>query len=98
MKILSVAQCAVGRKNPVASGPHSRVTVWRLEPGDEIHPHVHKGDHVWVVTAGEGSFLTPDGAHAVEAGTVVFVPEGEAHGMRAGREPLVFVSVSAGGE
>ena len=98
MKITRISEHTAERKNPVASGAHSRVTVWRLDPGDQIRPHVHAGDHVWVVTEGSGWFLTPEAEHPVGAGTLVFVPEGEPHGMRASEEGLRFVSVSAGGD
>lgn len=79
----------------LAEGAHARVTVWCLEPGQNIQPHVHAGDHAWTVVDGEGWFLTAEGEHPVAAGSFVFAPEGEAHGMRAGTR-LTFVSVSAG--
>ncbi|MHB8766950.1 MAG: cupin domain-containing protein [Deferrisomatales bacterium] len=83
------------QKSNLAEGAHCRVTLWCLEPGQEIHPHAHAGDHVWVVQEGEGWFLTDTGTHPVGPGSVVFAPAGEPHGMRA-RERLAFVSVSAG--
>lgn len=83
------------QKVPLAQGRHCRVTAWCLEPGQEIRPHTHAGDHVWVVQEGQGWVLTPVSDHPVAPGDVVFVPEGEAHGMRA-CERMVFVSVSAG--
>ena len=79
----------------LSTGAHSRVTLWCLEPGQEIHPHSHAGDHVWVVQEGDGWYLAADGERAVSAGAMVFAPAGEVHGMRA-RGRLVFVSVSAG--
>jgi quercetin dioxygenase-like cupin family protein len=99
MKLTSVEEVlAAGtgeRKLAVADGPHSRVTLWQLEPGQEIQPHVHEGDHVWVVQKGQGWLLTEAGEAAVAPGSLALVPEGEPHGMRAGTQ-LVFVSVSAG--
>ncbi|HEY3488781.1 MAG TPA: cupin domain-containing protein [Candidatus Deferrimicrobiaceae bacterium] len=82
-------------RHPVAEGTHCKTALWCLEAGQEIHPHVHAGDHVWTVVEGEGWFLTEKDAHPVEKGSVVFAPAGEAHGMRAGTQ-LAFVSVSAG--
>ncbi len=82
-------------KNLVATGEHCRVTLWCLEIGQEIHPHTHDGDHVWVVWEGTGWFLTEGGRTPVEPGSVLFAPEGESHGMAADTR-LVFVSVSAG--
>ncbi len=82
-------------KNPVAFGDHCRVTLWCLKVGQEIHPHIHAGDHVWVVEEGEGVYLDGEKEHAVAKGDVIFAPEGEPHGMRA-TTPMTFVSVSAG--
>lgn len=80
-----------------ALGKHSRTTLWGLEAGQEIHPHAHDGDHLWVVVEGKGFFLTDTERVPVEVGSVVFAPEGESHGMAA-ETKLVFVSVSAGGK
>lgn len=85
------------QKTVVAHGTHSRTTVWAMLPGQEIHPHSHDGDHLWVIVEGRGRFLTDKGETKVETGSIVFAPEGEPHGMAAD-EKLVFVSVSAGGE
>jgi quercetin dioxygenase-like cupin family protein len=82
-------------KVALAAGEHCRVTLWCLEPSQEIRPHAHAGDHVWVVHEGRGSFLTSEGEHAVGPGSVVFAPAGEVHGMRA-ESRLLFASVSAG--
>ena len=82
-------------KLSLAEGEHCRVTLWCLEPGQEIHPHAHAGDHVWVVHTGSGWFLSGGDAHPVAVGSVVFAPAGEIHGMRA-ESRLTFVSVSAG--
>lgn len=81
----------------ISKGAHSRTTIWSMEAGQEIHPHAHDGDHVWVVVEGRGHFLTDDARTPVEVGSIVFAPEGESHGMRA-ETRLVFVSVSAGGK
>ena len=86
---------AKASKTALAEGRHAKVSLWCLEPGQDIHPHVHEGDHAWVVTEGEGWFLTADAEQPVSAGTFLFAPEGEAHGMRA-KTRLTFVSVSAG--
>jgi len=85
------------QKTVVAGGQHSRTTVWSVLAGQEIHPHAHDGDHLWVVVEGKGRFLTDQGQTPVSEGSIVFAPEGESHGMAAD-ENLVFVSVSAGGK
>lgn len=100
MKIARIATAATfsaehAHKVSLAEGAHCRVTLWCLESGQEIHPHAHDGDHVWVVEEGEGWFLREGEPVPVEPGTVLFAPAGEPHGMRAGTR-LVFVSVSAG--
>lgn len=82
-------------KTTVVEGKHARVTVWCLEPGQGIHPHVHAGDHIWVVQEGEGWYLSGEEEHPVSPGMMVFAHEGEPHGMRA-KTRLSFLSVSAG--
>jgi quercetin dioxygenase-like cupin family protein len=82
-------------KTVLSEGKHCRTTLWCLEVGQVIHPHEHEGDHLWVVQEGTGWFLTGDNETPVEAGNIIFAPQGEPHGMRAGTR-LVFVSVSAG--
>jgi len=96
-RIDSVAAFLADQANKIslAEGAHCRVTLWCLESGQEIHPHAHAGDHVWVVEQGEGWFLQGENEVPVGPGTVLFAPAGEPHGMRAGGR-LVFVSVSAG--
>lgn len=86
-------------KVTLAETSHSRTTLWCLLPGQHIHPHVHAGDHIWIVLEGEGNFLGPAGAaQKVVPGTVLVAPEGEDHGIdNTGQEGLVFVSISAGG-
>ncbi|GAB4171744.1 MAG: cupin domain-containing protein [Geothermobacteraceae bacterium] len=76
---------------------HSRTTLWCLKPGQHIHPHVHAGDHVWVILEGKGHYLGTDIEKEIAPGTILAVPAGEAHGVRNdGSEGLVFISISAG--
>jgi quercetin dioxygenase-like cupin family protein len=83
-------------KIALAETPHSRTTLWCLLPGQHIHPHVHAGDHIWVILEGTGQFLG-DTPCEVAPGTVLVAPEGIAHGIEnTGQEGLVFVSISAG--
>ncbi len=100
MKITAIANTmAFSQENPskiaLADGGHSKVTLWCMEPKQEIKPHAHAGDHYWTIYEGKGLLLTGDSEHPVEAGSIVFAPQGEVHGMRA-IERLVFVSVSTG--
>jgi quercetin dioxygenase-like cupin family protein len=77
---------------------HARTTLWCLKPGQHIHPHVHAGDHVWIVLEGEGLFLS-DGQEKlpVYPGTILSAPAGISHGIdNTGKAGLVFASISAG--
>lgn len=81
----------------LAETAHSRTTLWCLLPGQHIHPHVHAGDHIWVVLEGEGNFLGAGESRPLSPGDVLVAPAGEAHGIEnTGAQGLVFVSVSAG--
>ncbi|ALC18142.1 cupin [Desulfuromonas soudanensis] len=81
----------------LAETAHSRTTLWCLLPGQHIHPHVHAGDHIWVVLEGTGDFLSNAAPRPLEPGAVVVAPAGQPHGIdNSGSEGLVFVSVSAG--
>ncbi len=82
-------------KTAASKGIHARATVWCLKVGQEIHPHDHDGDHIWYIESGEGWYLNDKGEYKVEAGEIIFAPEGEPHGIRAATD-LVFISVSAG--
>ena len=77
---------------------HSRSTLWCLLPGQHIHPHVHAGDHIWMVLEGQGEFLQEGKtAVAIQPGIVLLAPAGDSHGVNnTGSEGLVFLSVSAG--
>lgn len=77
---------------------HARTTLWCLKPGQHIHPHVHAGDHVWVILEGEGLFLTEGGVEQpIKQGTILSAPAGISHGIdNTGSCGLVFTSISAG--
>jgi quercetin dioxygenase-like cupin family protein len=77
---------------------HARTTLWCLKPGQHIHPHIHAGDHVWVIMEGEGLFLTDDQENLpVGQGTVLSATAGMSHGIEnTGKTGLIFVSISAG--
>lgn len=84
-------------KVALAETDHSRTTLWCILPGQGIKPHVHAGDHVWVVLEGEGNYLSEGEARPIAPGTVLVAPAGEAHGVEnTGDHGLVFVSISAG--
>lgn len=88
------------KANKVALGEtaHGRATLWCLLSGQGIKPHVHAGDHYWVVLEGNGDYLAEGSAPvAVGPGVVLVAPAGESHGIiNTGSDGLVFVSISAG--
>ncbi|MBW2450944.1 MAG: cupin domain-containing protein [Deltaproteobacteria bacterium] len=89
---------AKAEKTILAKTAHTQTTLWCLKPAQKISPHVHAGDHVWVVLEGEGRFLSEasDGIH-VKAGSILSAPAGLSHGIEnTGSLGLVFISVSAG--
>ncbi len=77
---------------------HSRSTLWCLLPGQKIAPHIHAGDHVWVVLEGAGKYLSEEAdPQPLSPGVVLVAPAGESHGVEnSGDSGLVFLSVSAG--
>jgi quercetin dioxygenase-like cupin family protein len=83
-------------KETIWTGDTSRINLINLKPGQEIKPHVHDGDHVWVVLEGRGEFLSSDEeAQELNTGNIVIAPEGEAHGIRNNtNENLVFASIT----
>lgn len=75
----------------------SRTTLWCLKPGQQIKPHVHKGDHIWVVLEGTGRLLGVAGEPELSAGITATLPSGDSHGViNTGSVGLVFLSISAG--
>jgi quercetin dioxygenase-like cupin family protein len=85
-------------KTVLTESDHARTTLWCLKPGQQIHPHVHAGDHVWVVLEGEGYFLSEGlPGWPVRPGTIVSAPAGVSHGIENNSSiGLVFASISAG--
>lgn len=77
---------------------HARTTLWCIKPGQHIHPHVHAGDHVWVVLEGEGMFLSEGQEKLpIKPGTILSAPAGISHGIEnTGSAGLIFASISAG--
>src|SRR5437870_3712401 len=73
------------RFNPVlvAAGAYMKAVLTCLEPGQFIPVHRPGVDMVLIVLEGEGHMVAGDAHEAVHAGSVIFVPAGEARGMRA---------------
>lgn len=83
-------------KEPLWKGDTSGMNLIGLKPGQEIKPHVHKGDHIWIIMEGCGEFLSAEGkSQPVYKGNIAIVPAGEEHGMRNDtNENLVFASIT----
>ncbi len=84
-------------KKTMWAGKTSKINIICLRPGQEIKPHVHDGDHIWIIVEGRGEFLSSDsGSQEIDAGRVAIVPQGEEHGIRNNtKEDLVFASITA---
>ncbi len=83
-------------KETMWTGNTFRINIMNLKPGQEIKPHVHDGDHIWIILEGSGEFLSSEGgAQAIDSSRVVVAPSGEAHGVRNNTdENLVFASIT----
>ena len=71
--------------NPVmvAAGAHMKAVLTCLEPGQFIPVHSPGVDMVLVVLEGVGQTVAGDLQEAIHPGTVIFVPAGEARGVKA---------------
>lgn len=71
--------------NPVmlAAGAHMKAVLTCLEPGQFIPVHRPGVDMLLIVLEGEGQVIAGDQQAAAGPGTVVFVPAGEARGVKA---------------
>jgi len=73
------------RFNPVlvAAGAHMKAVLTCLDAGQFIPAHRPGVDMVLLVLEGDGQVVAGDGQEPVHAGSVVFVPAGEARGLKA---------------
>lgn len=73
------------RFNPVliAAGAHMKAVLTCLEPGQFIPIHRPGVDMLLIVLEGEGELIAGEQQGAAGPGTVVFVPAGEARGVKA---------------
>jgi mannose-6-phosphate isomerase-like protein (cupin superfamily) len=72
------------------SAPNHYVEQLRL---DDQSPHAE--DEVYVVSSGRGRLVTDDGSVAVEPGSVIYVPAGQAHRFTDIEEDLAIVVLFA---
>jgi hypothetical protein len=75
-----------------------RETVRLLQMRDNIASHVHDGvDEIIYVVAGEGAIRIGEEQSPIRAGSLVFVPNGNGHGIeRRGKNPLIVISTLVG--
>lgn len=66
--------------------PGVRLVVFRIEPGQQVAPHVSEATVLLTVISGRGIISGPDGETSAAPGTVVAYAPGELHGMRAESE------------
>ena len=70
--------------------PGSVVGLWLVEHLPVVHPHDHAFYEMALVLSGSGFHVCGDSEEPVQAGTVVFVPPGVAHGYRGCRDMEVY--------
>jgi len=63
----------------------------RVAPGGYTPLHEHPWEHEVYVTRGFGQVESPAGSQPLDPGAAVFVPAGDRHRFRAGREGMDFV-------
>ncbi len=66
--------------------PSVRLVVFRLEPGQQVAPHVSEMTVLLTVLSGRGVISGGDGESEAKPGVVATFAPGELHGMRAGEE------------
>ena len=73
------------RFNPVsvAAGAHMKAVLTCLEPGQFIPVHRPGVDMALIVLEGDGLVVAGETQQAVHSGAVMFVPAGEARGVKA---------------
>jgi quercetin dioxygenase-like cupin family protein len=73
------------RFNPVllAAGAHVKAVLTCLEAGQFIPVHRPGVDMVMLVLEGDGQIVAGDAQEPIHAGSVAFVPAGEARGLKA---------------
>lgn len=75
--------------------PSMSAGIYRLAAGAEDKQTPHAEDELYVVMKGRGAFVVGNERHAVEPGTILFVPGGAAHRFVDLTEPLEVVVVFA---
>ena len=83
------------QKETIWRSDKDRVNIINLKENEEIKPHIHDGNHIWVVISGKGNFLSKGSGRLIKTGTVIIAPAGEEHGVTCTTEEgLTIVSIS----
>jgi len=82
-------RCLVGEPD---GAPSFSMRQFEIDPGGHTPKHTHGHEHEVFVLEGSGTVLEDTTEHALQAGTVAFVPPGVAHQFRnTGPGPLKFL-------
>lgn len=83
------------KRSPLGCGGRSTSTL--VQTKDPIDEHVHDGDEIVYVVAGEGTHKVGGRETTLANTTFAFIPKGTPHSLtRRGSRPLIFFSVLAG--
>ena len=86
-----------GKTTPLACGGDGNARLIQVKDPVADHAHADADEFLYVI-AGEGAANLAGTAQALRAGTLLFVPRGTTHRFsQSGRNPLIVLSVSAGG-
>lgn len=89
---------AAVKSTPLVCGDDANATLIQLNDPVSDHTHADSDEFLYVV-AGEGAASVGGAAQKLRAGVLLFVPRGAVHRFsRSGRNPLIVVSIKAGGE
>lgn len=72
-----------------------RVIILNLQPGQVVEPHTSSSSVCLQVIAGNGELLSGCEWVPAAVGTMRFYPPGEAHGVKAGNEPVSVLATLA---
>ncbi len=72
--------------------PDARLVVFRLTPGQAVHPHTSPSTVLLTVLDGTGTLSGADSERVCSAGEMVTYDPGELHGMRATAGELLLLT------
>ena len=76
--------------------PEMSVNYVEMEPGGEVHPHIHNRAEVYVFLTGRAIVMSGDEISEVTTGDVALAPIGTPHAIKViGSEPLRYYAFNA---